>query len=104
VTVAVVAGVVILLLVLVFGYDRTRLSRKVGALKEAKDENERKVKLYEEALEILISPDPTLDELERMSRAAATAAGASQLDLPILEPGGADRLLRPDPDRDAGKR
>ena len=86
-TTELVAGLVILILVVVFGYDRTRLARKVGALKEENDANSAKAEQYKDALAILVSADPTLDELERLSNAAVAAA--SQPYLPGMEPGGA---------------
>jgi hypothetical protein len=85
VTAEIVGGIVLVLLVCVFGFDRSRLSKKVGALQAQADESKRKADQYESALAILVAPDPTLDELERMSALAAEIGSARQLDLPIVE-------------------
>lgn len=94
-TTAIVAGVVILILVVLFGFDRSRLAKKVGAVEAERDDHKRRADLYEDALAIMVAPDPTLDELERMSRTAATAAGASVDRLREVESGAVDRVLHP---------
>lgn len=98
----VIAGIIILLLVIIFGFDRSRLSKKAGRLEAERDDERRKKETFEDALAILISPDPTLDELERMSKAAA-GIDSVKSSMPVMEQGRIDRILRPSSDSETRK-
>lgn len=93
-TSALIAGAVVVILVVVFGFDRSRLAKKVGEVEAERDDHKRRADLYEDALAIMVAPEPTLDELERMSNTAALAAGAAADDLREVEQSAVHRLVR----------
>ena len=72
----VIVGTVLLILALVGGGVGWSQIRKHGEVRREREELERKLTEFEKAMGHVLSSDPTLDELDRVSKAASAAPDA----------------------------
>ena len=69
-----IGGLVALLLGGGFGYYARKTHEKLGKVKNERDQLQALQDDYEKAMDIVLAPDATLSELDRVSRARAEAA------------------------------
>ena len=103
---AISGGLVVLFggLTAYFGMAARRTERKLGEVRSEREDLEAKLREQARLFDLLLEPDPPLDDLSRMSQDAAAAAGGSPVGrLSEVESRAIDRLLRADPARPAGE-
>lgn len=72
----VIVGAVLLILALVGGGVGWSQIRKHGEVRREREELEKRISEMEAAMAHVLEPDPTLDELDRVSKAASAAPDA----------------------------